>query len=281
MTNLLDPKLDYIFKNIFGTEKNKPLLVSLLNSLLKNNPHIKDLRLENTEITKILEEDKASRLDIKATSDDDTIFDVEIQIRNTGDIPQRAFHYLANMTPKAVESGESYKGAHVIGIWILGKNVTDRRNAVSEAYVTFQPNDPDPYQILTDSARIFFVELGKFDPKTADRRDMLTRWLSFLKDPILMDESFLQTKEVRTAMDTLKYISADDEMRAISDLRQRTINDHNSEITVAREEGIAIGEQRGKKETALKLLKKGMNIADIVEITGLSIDEIVRLRNGE
>ncbi|MDR0753521.1 MAG: Rpn family recombination-promoting nuclease/putative transposase, partial [Holosporaceae bacterium] len=33
MTDLLDPKLDYIFKNIFGVEKNKPLLISLLNSL--------------------------------------------------------------------------------------------------------------------------------------------------------------------------------------------------------------------------------------------------------
>ena len=115
--------------------------------------------------------------------------------------------------------------------------------------MTFQPNDPDPYQILTDnSARIFFVELEKFDPKTADRRDMLTRWLSFLKDPILMDESFLQMKEVKTAMDTLKYISADDEMRAISDLRQITINDHNSEITVAREEGKSEGRAEGKAE---------------------------------
>jgi predicted transposase/invertase (TIGR01784 family) len=278
MTYLLDPKLDYIFKNIFGTEKNKPLLVSLLNSLLKNNPHIKDLQLENTEITKILEEDKASRLDIKATSDDDTIFDIEIQVRNTGDIPQRAFHYLANMMPKAVESGESYRGAHVIGIWILGKNVTDRHNAVSEAYMTFQLNNPDPYQILTDSARIFFVELEKFDPKTADRRDMLTRWLSFLKDPILMDESFLQTKEVKTAMDTLKYISADDEIRAISDLRQRTINDHNSEITVAREEGreegISIGEEKGKIEMAKNLLSAGIDIETIAKVSGLSIDEI-------
>jgi flagellar biosynthesis/type III secretory pathway protein FliH len=87
-----------------------------------------------------------------------------------------------------------------------------------------------------------------------------------------MDESFLQTKEVKTAMDTLKYISADDEMRAISDLRQRTINDHNSEITVAREEGkeegmeegIAIGEEKGElkkaRETAVKLLAIGLRL---------------------
>jgi hypothetical protein len=34
--------------------------------------------------------------------------------------------------------------------------------------MTFQPNDPDPYQILTDNARIFSVELEKFGHKTAD-----------------------------------------------------------------------------------------------------------------
>jgi predicted transposase/invertase (TIGR01784 family) len=72
MTDLLDPKLDYIFKNIFGVEDKKPLLLSFLNALLKGNPHIKDLKLENTDISKILEKDKASRLDIKATADNNT-----------------------------------------------------------------------------------------------------------------------------------------------------------------------------------------------------------------
>ncbi|MDR1551545.1 MAG: Rpn family recombination-promoting nuclease/putative transposase [Holosporaceae bacterium] len=256
MTNLLDPKLDYIFKNIFGVEKNKSILISFLNALLKGNPQICDIQLENTDITKILEEDKASRLDIKATSDEGTLLDIEIQCRNTGEIPQRAFHYLANMMPDTVKSGASYKGPKVIGIWILGENVIDRQNAIGEAYMTFQPQHPDPYQIMTDSARIFFIELPKFNPKNADMHDLLTGWLSFLKNPIFMDESFLKVKEVKEAMETLKYISADDEIRTLADLRQKTINDRNSEMTVAREagreEGIAIGEERGelKKEAS-------------------------------
>ncbi|MDR2464475.1 MAG: hypothetical protein LBD36_02615, partial [Holosporales bacterium] len=43
-----------------------------------------------------------------------------------------------------------------------------------------------------------------------------------------------------------------DDVRAIADLRQKTINDYNSEMTVAREEGleegIAIGKEEGKEE---------------------------------
>ena len=40
---LYDPKKGYIFKTLFGKEKNKDLLISLLNSILRGNPVIKDL----------------------------------------------------------------------------------------------------------------------------------------------------------------------------------------------------------------------------------------------
>ncbi|MDR2067709.1 MAG: Rpn family recombination-promoting nuclease/putative transposase [Holosporaceae bacterium] len=291
---LLDPKQDFVFKNIFGKEGGKQSLISLLNSLFNNNPHIKELHLNNTDIAQILEEDKASRLDIKATSDNGTILDIEIQVKNTGEIPQRAFHYLANMTPHVVKTNESYKGPHVIGIWILGAEVTKRQNAISEAYMTFQPQDPDPYQIMTDSARIFFIELPKFNPKNADKRDLLAGWLSFLQNPVFMDTSYLEVQEIRNAMETLKSISADPETRALADIRQKTINDHNSEITVAREEakaegkaegieeGVAIGEERGelkgKRETALNAVTMGLSTEQIAKLTGLSIEEIESLK---
>jgi len=282
MTNLLDPKQDYIFKNIFGTEKNKPLLISFLNALLfEGNPTIKSLTLDNPNMEKILEEDKASRLDIRATTDDKTVLDIEIQLKNTGEIPQRAFHYLANMMPHIVKSSESYKGPNIIGIWILGENVTDRQNAISDAYMTFQPSDPDPYQVMTDHARIIFIELPKFNPQKADSKSLLNKWLSFLKNPIFMDESFLQVKEVKQAMDTLKYISEDNEIRAIADLRQRTINDKNSEITVARDEGLQEGKARGLEEGKLAIAKSmkadGIPAEIIAKHTGLSPEAIQAL----
>jgi predicted transposase/invertase (TIGR01784 family) len=286
MINLLDPKLDYIFKTIFGKDDKKPLLISFLNALFKGKPHIKDITLENTDISKILETNKASRLDVKATTDDGTKLDIEIQCKNTGEIPQRAFCYLANMVPMALHSGESYKGPSVIGIWILGQNVTQRYNAISDAYMTFQPNHPDPYQVLTASARIIFIELPKFNPKDADAADLLTAWLSFLKNPVFMDDAFLEIKEVKAAMEALKYISADDDVRAIADLRQKTINDYNSEMTVAREEGleegIAIGEAKGKeeglKEAARSMLAAGIPPETVSHCTKLSIEEIVAMK---
>ncbi|MDR1208054.1 MAG: Rpn family recombination-promoting nuclease/putative transposase, partial [Holosporales bacterium] len=111
VTNLLDPKLDYIFKNIFGVKKYEHLLISFLNALLKGNPLIKKLVLTNTEFPKIFKDDKISRLDVRATCNDDTKIDIEIQIKNTGEIPERACNYVANMVPGTIGTNQSYKAA--------------------------------------------------------------------------------------------------------------------------------------------------------------------------
>ncbi|MDR1345669.1 MAG: Rpn family recombination-promoting nuclease/putative transposase [Bacteroidales bacterium] len=290
VTTLLDPKLDYIFKNIFGVKKYEHLLISFLNALLKGNPSIKKLVLTNTEFPKIFKDDKASRLDVRATCNDDTEIDIEIQIKNTGEIPERACHYVANMVPGTIGANQSYKAARVIGIWILGENVIDGPDAINEAYMTFQPTVHAPHRIMADTMRVIFVELEKFNPKDADAQDLLTAWLSFLKDPLLLDDVFLKIKDVKDAMDRLKYISSDKEVRANADLRLRTLNDRNSEITVATEKGIAIGEEKGiaigkeegitigKKESAIRMLKKDISLNDISEFTGLSIEDIKSLK---
>jgi hypothetical protein len=121
---------------------------------------------------------------------------------------------------------------------------------------------------------------------------MLTAWLSFLKDPVQMDGAFLDDQYVRKAMDTLMYISSDDEVRAMADLRQKTINDYNSEMTVAREEGLAEGEAIGiakgiakakeeglalMKETARSMLAEGMSPEAVSRCTKLPIEDVLVL----
>lgn len=282
--SLLDPKLDYIFKCIFGTEETKPLLISFLNALLKGRPHIKSITLLNPESIKLAKEDKGSRLDIKAESDDKTKFDIEIQIKNTGELPERALHYAANMFPHTVHTNESYKVARVISIWILGENVTTRKDAISEATMTFKTSENDPTQIMTEALRIFFIELDKFNPKNADMHDLLTAWLTFLKNPVLMDEAFLKIKEVASAMNRLKYMSADREVREIADLRQRSLNDRNSELTVAFEEGEEKGKQEEKRENAINLLAAGVDkniIMTSLKLTEEQINTIIEEQKNE
>ena len=305
-TTLLDIQSDYIFKRVFGIEKNKELLISLINSILKGNPQVTDLEIRNTEISKIFKNNLTIHLDIKAEINPQEFVDIEIQVRNTGEIMERAVQYLAEiltvncrkLTKEERKAGQkqTYKYPKVIGIWIMGENVTDRKDAVNEASIAFPPTERDEYQIITDKLRIFFVELPKFHPKHVDRKNMLDVWMTFLKNPL--SDEIQNVPEVQKALDTLKEISANEEEREIYNLRQQTEFGYISEKNVAVEkahkagkaEGEKIGIEKGEKigiekgekrkaiETAKKMLKKGLKVNDIVDFTGLSIAEIDALK---
>ncbi len=294
-TTLLDIQSDYIFKRVFGVEKNKKLLISLINSILKGNPTVTDLEIRNTEISKIVKNNLTIYLDIKAEISPQEFVDIEIQVRNTGEIMERAVQYLAEiltlncrkLTEKEKEAGQrqTYKYPKVIGIWIMGENVTDRKDAVNEACVAFPPTERDEYQIITDKLRIFFVELQKFHPKHIDRKNMLDVWMAFLKNPL--NDDIQDVPEVKEALDTLKEISADKDEREIYYLRQHTEFGYISEKNVAvqkerekaeKEKKELIEKAKAEKiESAKKMLSKGLSIEDISDFTGLSLEEIKKL----
>ena len=100
---LLDIKNDFVFKQVFGIEKNKNVLMSFLNAILRGKPKIIDLELLNTDEPKLVKNGLGIRLDVKAKVSDNTFVDIEIQCRNTHDIPERAIQYLARMLNENAE----------------------------------------------------------------------------------------------------------------------------------------------------------------------------------
>lgn len=298
---LLDIKSDYIFKQVFGAEKNKDLLISLINSILKGNPTVTDLQIRNTEISKILKGNRTIRLDIKAEVGHQQYVNIEIQVRNTGEIIERAVQYLAEMltenfrelTEEEKGSGmvQSYKYPKAIGIWIMGQNVTNRVNAVNEAGLSFAPTEMEKYEILTDKLRIFFIELPKFHPQHIDRKNMLDVWMAFLNNPL--NKEVEDIKEVHKALDTLKEVSADREVREIYEMRRKTdmgyLSEKNIAVENARQEGKAEGEKLGaekerikaekeKLEMAKRMISAGLSTKQVSQITQLSIEEINKIK---
>lgn len=288
--NLLDIKTDYIFKQVFGREQNKSVLISFLNAVLGGKPQVSDVELQNTDIAKIVKEGKSVRLDVKAKISETEFVDIEIQCRDTHDIPERAIQYLANMLVEnskplrndaraTVESDYSYP--KVIGIWILARNVTKRDVGISRAYMTFQKDERNEYEIMTDKARIIFIELRKFKPKKLDRQHMLDVWISFLQNP----SNELARKvdaNVGQAFDTLKYVSADPDVREICRLRNETqkgiISEKIASMRVAMAKGRAEGARQKAIETAKNSLNLGLTLEQAAKISGLSIKEIDKLK---
>lgn len=61
----LKPRVDCIFKRLFGDERNKEILESFLEAVLNlNKNETAEIRILNPELTKENEQDKESRLDI-------------------------------------------------------------------------------------------------------------------------------------------------------------------------------------------------------------------------
>ena len=52
MRGLLDPKMDFVFKNIFGSEKHPNILISFLNATLKPKDLITAVEIKNTDLNK-------------------------------------------------------------------------------------------------------------------------------------------------------------------------------------------------------------------------------------
>ena len=47
---LLDPKIDFVFKKIFGAENNKSVLIDFLNAVIKDKDPIVEVELKNTDM---------------------------------------------------------------------------------------------------------------------------------------------------------------------------------------------------------------------------------------
>jgi predicted transposase/invertase (TIGR01784 family) len=294
--DLLLPRYDFVFKGIFGKEDHKRLLISLLNSILEGNPFIKDVTLENTEMPKDMEDGKTVRLDVRATTDDNTKIQIEIQCQDAGNIVNRAAFDQSKMLPEELHEGDEYDSLpNIISIWITNYNETDRNYHTHKIRFMYEEDSAgNPAASASDKFRIFIIELNKIDEKRANISDLFSVWMAFLKAPEKIPPEFLTIKEVDEAMTGLIHLSQDPEARRIYNLRLQAQNDainaRSHDINKARREGIkkgkaegkaegiAEGEARGKRETALSMLADGMSVATVSKYTGLSAKELERLK---
>ena len=111
--DLMDVKVDFVFKRIFGNEKHPNILISFLNSVFgyseTDKKRIVKVKIENPNIEKEDLEDKYSILDIKATANDNTLLNIEIQVRNPLNMIERTLYYCCKLISNQLVEGENYK----------------------------------------------------------------------------------------------------------------------------------------------------------------------------
>lgn len=280
---LLDPKVDFVFKNIFGSEKHPRILISFLNATLKPQKLITHVEIKNSEVQKQYIEDKFSRLDVKATTSNNEIINIEIQLKNEYNMVKRSLYYLSKMYEEQLGEGEDYNSlVKTVCINIVNFKCLTTKNF----HTAYRFKEINTNEELTDIQEIHFIEIPKLDDNS-DEKDMLVAWTEFLKNPesekvINLEASIEEIKEAKVE---LVRISSDETQREIYEMREKTLKDKVSALNQAERKGIEKGLKEGLKKgernkaigIAKNLLNLGMDIDTISKGTGLSIEDITSI----
>ena len=250
---LLDPKVDFVFKNIFGSPNHPEILISFLNATLKAKKKIVNVDIKKTDIEKQYIEDKYSRLDVKATTSNDEIINIEIQLKNENNMVKRSLYYLSKMYEEQLNEKEDYsKLVRTVCINILNFKYLKTDNF----HTGYRFKEIESNEELTDIMEVHFIEIPKLQD-SSDEKDMLVAWTEFLKDPESEKVRGLELsiEEIRQAKDELIRMSNDSTQRELYDMRANSLRDKMSELNAAERKGIEKGREEGRKEEKIKIAR--------------------------
>ena len=269
---------DVIFKAIFGYEKNEKLLISLLNAILglTGDKKIVSLTFLNAFNIKEYLKDKLTILDVKAVDGTGVRFDVEMQVAPDKSYLQRIMYYLDKLFTEQLKEGVPYeKLCKAISISILDFMFFEEEGDLHNIYRFLNIKSK---RELTDLKELQFIELPKFK-KDKPKRDMskFKKWLLALKfgeiyanDLENLPEELKEEEEIVMALHELVRASNDDMIREILEMRSKARHDEASRLYQA--------EMKGKEDVAKNLLEMDMPIEKIAKATGISVEEIEKLK---
>ncbi|XZI81283.1 Rpn family recombination-promoting nuclease/putative transposase (plasmid) [Clostridium perfringens] len=277
---LLNPQIDFVFKKIFGTEKNKPILINFLNAVIKPTTPIKDVEIKNNDIDKDFIEDKFSRLDVKATTSNKEHINIEIQVKNEYNMIQRTLYYWSKMYSEQIQNRDNYsKLERTVCINILNFKYLNN----DKYHNAYRLKEITSNEELTDLQEIHFIELPKFNEignkeyvENVEEMDALEKWLEFLVEPEsnTVRQLELSNEEIKLAKSELYRLSMDSKEREQYNMREKAIYDRISAL----ENAEAKGKRESKLEVVKESLSQGLEISLISKITGLSEEEILKIK---
>ncbi len=267
---------DFIFGKTFGEKGDEEQLLSLLNAILAKTGHEKLVRIlivEHRTFTAEVIGDKTSILDIRAIAEDGTRINIEVQLRDYGNMDRRSLSYWSREFASGLDRGEDYSLlADVIAINIVNFEAVN----VDDFHTVFHLwEDTHRDCMLTDALEIHFIDVKKFNalPEKDIRNDPLHRWLTFFDQDIpedLLKELMDMDAAIYKANEKMTFLANDKEVLRLYNMREMAQIDYNSGMKKAKEEG--------KKEVARNALQMNMSVDDIIKLTGLTRKQVEEIK---
>ena len=279
---LLELKNDLVFQKIFGTQKNKLITSHFLSLILEKEIFNLDLDA-NKRLLKNRKDSKTCRLDIRAKFNNGEDCNIELQVALYPYMAERMLEYWAGMYDQKISSGQGYEVLKP-SFSILITNFELKRLKNIPDYHTIWNLREKKYcnEIISDNIELHILEI----PKIKDNeilKDELAQWLKFIENPENKEvEKFMQENKFwKQAKEELAHLSGDPHFHRIVEARAGMLKDIHSFEYIGETKGLQRGMEKGvekaKIEIAKKMKAKNMPIEEIVELTGLTKEEVEKL----
>lgn len=268
------PENDTIFRSIFGSSGNESITKALLQGLLQEE--IPQICLNaNPEITRKHVLDKKQTVDVKVLCPNSKqTFIIEMQNKANYDDPRRFSTYLERIHTDGLRQGKSYTELDSITlIIILSENYKQFENLTKYHTIWNSREETFSDYIFCKDATIHLFELTKYiDQKNNAQKNnekfIINPWLEFFINPFGKEvvENMRSQEELRLAVDLLKKLNEDDEVRTIASEEEFWEFDRIAQIKGAEEKGMA--------EVLLKFIQYNMSKEEIAKALGCSMEEL-------
>ena len=270
---------------------NEKITQGLISAII--DKEIKTINIEETPITEHnIKDDKVGVLDIKARLNNDIICDVEMQVAKNSNIEKRIMFYWSKLYSAEIHKGEDYDVLHKTIVILIANFELDKLKEIGKFHTKWQIREEEFRKVvLTDTLEVHIIELPKLikqlENNKGNKKDKLVLWLMFLLNPENVgDEDMKENEDIKKALEELEKIKENEQDRRLAELRMKHILDQNSIRKSGFREGLKEGLQKGleqgreqsKKEIAQNLLSLKMPIEQIIQITGLTKEEINNIK---
>ena len=304
LSKFLDPKNDYCFKRIFGSERNKDILIHFLNDMLvlRETGPIKQVSFLKTVQDPDIASKKQSIVDVLCVDEHGKQLIIEMQVARTTGFEKRAQYYAAKAYVNQLNKSEEYRNLkEIIFLAITDFIMFPQKEAYKSDHfiLDHQSRERD----LKDFS-FTFLELPKFSLAIHQLQTMTEKWCYFFKhadetkeadlDRIIGSDLILKRayeelnqfswneEELHTYEQALKQQR---DARAIEEAKWEDVKKIEREkgIQEGIEKGMQVGIEKGmekeRNKVVFSMLQNGISMDVVAEITGLSVEQIEALKH--
>ncbi len=244
---------DFMFKAVL--QRNQTALKGLLCALLH-------MRMEEVAKIKILNpieiggmiDEKMMMLDLKLELNDNRILDIEMQILDEGNWPERSLAYLCRTFDQLEKGGKYLDAKETIHIGILDFTPKDFPKKLYLDYFFYNLDTAHKY---SDKVSIRVLQLNQLDNEANEKKwQELYHWARLFKAQTWEEMRMLAEKNdaIRECVFTYKELTADE----MAQMQLEALDNYYRRLDWAEERGIRKGMEKGleraQKEIARNLL---------------------------